>query len=192
MDSLQWFFSSDRDTPAKFFVYLTVAIGVCKVLEWLWTVLSFVYRQVLRGMCCTGRDRFMRWYGTRGSSWALVTGGSDGIGLSLVQELAEMGFNICIVARNAEKMQGICDDLRKKHPSIQTKSIVCDFSKVCTIAEYREVVADKVRELDLAMVFLNGGTLIPGQCANQSDSQIETVYRMNILHGAYLTKALLP
>lgn len=116
MESLQRFFSDERDFAAKFFIYLTVAIGLCKVLEWTWTVLSFVYRQVLRTVCCTSRDRFERWYGIRGTSWALVTGGSDGIGLSLVQELAEMGFNICIVARNAEKMQGICDDLHKKHP----------------------------------------------------------------------------
>ncbi len=35
-----------------------------------------------------------------GDSWALITGGSDGIGLGFAQELAKLGFNICIIARN--------------------------------------------------------------------------------------------
>jgi 17beta-estradiol 17-dehydrogenase / very-long-chain 3-oxoacyl-CoA reductase len=37
-------------------------------------------------------------------SWALVTGGSDGIGLAMSKELARRHFNIVIVGRNKEKM----------------------------------------------------------------------------------------
>ena len=38
-------------------------------------------------------------------SWAVVTGGSDGIGLAMAKELAvESLFNICIVGRNESKM----------------------------------------------------------------------------------------
>ena len=40
--------------------------------------------------------------------------------------------------------------------------IVCDFSVVCTIEEYKKIVTEKVKELDIAMVLLNAGTLIPG------------------------------
>jgi len=40
-------------------------------------------------------------YGVKGgSSWAVVTGGSDGIGLAMCKKLANEGFNILIVARN--------------------------------------------------------------------------------------------
>ena len=58
-------------------------------------------------------------------------------------------------------MQGICKNLEKEH-KVKTRTIVCDFSEVKTIQEYRSVVADKVADLDLGMVFLNAGTLIPG------------------------------
>ena len=34
-----------------------------------------------------------------------MTGGSDGIGLSMCKQLANEGFNICIIARNEEKMK---------------------------------------------------------------------------------------
>jgi short-subunit dehydrogenase len=37
--------------------------------------------------------------------WAVVTGGSDGIGLAMCHELAAQGFNICIVSRNKEKIE---------------------------------------------------------------------------------------
>ena len=37
-------------------------------------------------------------------SWALVTGGTDGIGLEMAKELARLGFNIINVARNSEKL----------------------------------------------------------------------------------------
>ena len=33
-----------------------------------------------------------------------MTGGSDGIGLGFCEEFAGLGFNICMIARNKEKM----------------------------------------------------------------------------------------
>jgi short-subunit dehydrogenase len=35
----------------------------------------------------------------------VVTGGSDGIGFEICQQLAKQGFNICIVARNKNKIE---------------------------------------------------------------------------------------
>jgi 17beta-estradiol 17-dehydrogenase / very-long-chain 3-oxoacyl-CoA reductase len=39
------------------------------------------------------------------NTWAVVTGGSDGIGLAMCKELARREFNIVIVSRNMEKMR---------------------------------------------------------------------------------------
>jgi len=39
------------------------------------------------------------------NSWAVVTGGSDGIGLEICKKLAREGFNICIVSRNQSKIE---------------------------------------------------------------------------------------
>lgn len=47
-------------------------------------------------------------YDRYGGGWALVTGGSDGIGLSFCEELARDGFNIIMVARNRTKMIDAC------------------------------------------------------------------------------------
>lgn len=50
-------------------------------------------------------DKMKRVYNANGGSWAVVSGGSDGMGLAMCQNLAKQGFNICMVARNEEKMK---------------------------------------------------------------------------------------
>jgi len=69
--------------------------------------------------------------------WAVVTGGSDGVGLAMVHEMASQGFAVCIMARNLEKMQRCLEEIKGLYPSVQTKAVVCDFSEVSNMAEYR-------------------------------------------------------
>jgi short-subunit dehydrogenase len=49
-------------------------------------------------------------------------------------------MNICILARNEEKMAQRLSDIKQKYPQIQTKAVVVDFSKLTTLAEYRTLV----------------------------------------------------
>ena len=53
-------------------------------------------------------------YGSKDGSktWAVVTGGSDGIGLGICKKLAKEGFNICIVARNQSKMNARLNEIK--------------------------------------------------------------------------------
>lgn len=67
--------------------------------SWSLRFLAFTYRHTLKGL-----KNFERLY-NQGDSWAVVTGGSDGIGEQFCKDLANKGFNICIVARNEEKMK---------------------------------------------------------------------------------------
>ena len=64
----------------------------------------------------------------REDSWAVVTGGSDGIGLAMCKKLADEGFNICMVARNEEKMKDKLKEIKTK-----TMYVVADFSKMTTL-----------------------------------------------------------
>ncbi len=51
----------------------------------IWTT-SFVYRHLLRPLFT--RSLYAKYANPRGGSWALVTGGSDGIGLEMCHQLA--------------------------------------------------------------------------------------------------------
>ena len=53
----------------------------------------------------------MKEYGKK-DCWAVVTGGSDGLGLAYCQELALKSFNICIISRNEEKIKEKLKELR--------------------------------------------------------------------------------
>ncbi len=75
-------------------------------------------------------------YGSKDGSktWAVVTGGSDGIGLGICKKLAKEGFNICIVARNQSKMNARLNEIkiecRPNDDTFETLAIVADFSKL--------------------------------------------------------------
>lgn len=59
-------------------------------------------------------------------TWAVVTGGSDGIGKAFCFALAKEGFNIAIVSRTESKMNDVCSELQSKY-GVLTKIIQADF-----------------------------------------------------------------
>jgi uncharacterized protein len=61
----------------------------------------------------TGRPT--AWRDGRFGTTALVTGASDGIGRAFARELSVLGFDLIIVARRAEKLQELADELRAAH-----------------------------------------------------------------------------
>ena len=102
MTIVNWLYSQSDCKLMDYFVNLAVAIGSYKILSNLWRLTSFLSRQWIRPFT---RPSLVSQYGSKqGRSWAVITGGSDGIGLAMAKKLAREGFNICIVARNADKM----------------------------------------------------------------------------------------
>ena len=56
-----------------------------------------------------------------------MTGASDGLGKQYALELASEGFNICLIARNEAKLEGVAQLIRDK-TGVKTQIVVCDFS----------------------------------------------------------------
>ena len=57
------------------------------------------------------------------------------------------------------------------HPSIQTRSVVADFSKMISIQEYVDLVANNFSDMDIGVVCVNAGVASFGPFAlvdNQS------------------------
>lgn len=132
-------------------------------------------------------------YGDRnGQSWAVVTGGSDGIGLEMSNQLAGYGFNVCIVSRNLEKIEQKIAELRQSHPNTQFKAVKADISTMSTMDAYNELVQRELADLDLGVVCLNAGTACEGPVDLLADKDFETVFALNGLGVVYFAKALLP
>jgi short-subunit dehydrogenase len=62
-------------------------------------------------------------------------------------------------------MQERCEQLKAKFPKIQTKTIVCDFSKVHLIEEYRKIFDEEIKDIDIGIVGLNAGIASEGPYA---------------------------
>jgi short-subunit dehydrogenase len=48
-------------------------------------------------------------------SYALITGGSKGIGKEIAIQLAERGYNLLLVARNSYELQMVKEEIQKKY-----------------------------------------------------------------------------
>ena len=56
-------------------------------------------------------ENFVKKYG----KWAVVTGCTQGIGRSYVDELAKRGMNLVLISRNKQKLSELEEHLKRKH-----------------------------------------------------------------------------
>lgn len=63
----------------------------------------------------------------RAQDWALVTGGSSGIGFAFANRLAEAGCNLIILSNDGAQLDISANQLRQAH-SVHVESILCDLA----------------------------------------------------------------
>jgi uncharacterized protein len=106
------------------------------------------------------RDRF--------GPWAVVAGGSDGIGEAFAVELARRGLHVAVIARRREPLDRLTAELRARH-GVEARAISCDL----TSASVAETIASATRDLDVGLFVYNAGSnRVPSRFL---DSPIEDV-----------------
>ena len=76
---------------------------------------------------------------------ALVTGASSGIGRDMARNLAELGYDLVLIARNEEGLNKIKKELEQINSSIKIKVIVLDLAK----KEECYKLYEKVKKVDI-------------------------------------------
>jgi hypothetical protein len=119
---------------------------------------------------------------------SLVTGASSGIGEALARDLARRGSDLVLVARSADKLKALADDLSKAH-RIKASVIAADLTAPGATAR----VAEETKAIGRIDVLVNNaGFATFGPFAeNNIDEEIEEV-RLNVEALTDLTKRLLP
>lgn len=91
--------------------------------------------------------------------WALVTGASAGIGAEFCRQLAGKGYQLVLIARRADKLQAVADELLSEHgaPSV---IITADLSR----ADACEAIVSRLEQenIDIEYLVNNAGYGLPG------------------------------
>jgi len=93
-----------------------------------------------------------------GASYALVTGGSSGIGLAICRKLAKQGINVIVAAIPDAVLENAVATLQSEFPSVDILSIGVRLGD----ADYLELLAKKTEELEVRLVFCNAGYMVTG------------------------------
>jgi len=95
-------------------------------------------------------------FGAGQGGWALVTGCTDGIGKALAIQLAQRGFNIVLVSRNADKLDSVAKAIEEAcSGSVQTRIVVVDFA-TANDADYDRILA-ATGDIQVSMLVNNVG-----------------------------------
>lgn len=119
----------------------------------------------------------------------LITGASTGIGYELARECANNGHNLVILARSAERLKKVAQELTQcSGQRIEIK--VCDLS-------YPEAVEDlgtwlNEQEFIIDGLINNAGVGLSGQLAVQDPDRILAMLQTNIVSLTLLTRRILP
>ena len=125
------------------------------------------------------------------NTWALITGGSDGIGKAFSFELASKGFNLILVSRNKQKLEKTAEKIRFQYPSTQIKIIAQDLTDSFKEG-FAEGVFNQVKDLDISVLINNAGQGLLKPYGDISSKEIRDIVALNCLSHSLILKAFLP
>ncbi|MSP55335.1 MAG: SDR family NAD(P)-dependent oxidoreductase [Myxococcales bacterium] len=119
---------------------------------------------------------------------ALITGASTGIGNALAKELARRGWAVGLVARRAELLAGLCDEIRGAGG--KAAFAAADVTDRAAIRAAAERLAVELGPIDLMVA--NAGSGDPGNASTVPVDAWMGTLRLNIDGVIYSVAAVLP
>jgi short-subunit dehydrogenase len=116
---------------------------------------------------------------------AVVTGGSKGIGLAIVEKLLNENYMVFTVSRT----EGELSPLKQKFGN-QLDINLLDFSVPSNIKIFSEKITALVTEIDVLVN--NAGVFLPGSIHEEAAGSFELQMQLNVAAPYHLTRALLP
>ena len=120
---------------------------------------------------------------------AVITGGSDGIGLGIAKAFAREGANLLLIGKDPEKLQKAQQALLNEF-GVQVHTLSADLSKTEIVTE---VVKDIERLLPAVDILVNNAGLARFVPFEQVDNTLyDAHFNLNVKAPYFLTQSLLP
>ena len=120
---------------------------------------------------------------------AVITGGSDGIGLGIAKAFVREGANLLLIGKDPEKLQKAQQALLNEF-GVQVHTLSADLSKTETVTE---VVKDIERLLPTVDILVNNAGLGKFVPFEQVDNTLyDAHFNLNVKAPYFLTQSLLP
>ncbi|KAI8364784.1 uncharacterized protein BYT42DRAFT_590412 [Radiomyces spectabilis] len=120
------------------------------------------------------------------AQWALVTGGSSGIGAAIVRKLASQGLNVVVVALDDALMAKFKDTIAEEFPNNQFRFVGCDLSDA-EGQSYLDAVKQQTDDIDIQILCNNAGFISTGAFADITFKRNMANYHTNVTAGLTLT-----
>ena len=119
---------------------------------------------------------------------AVVTGASAGLGREFSTQLAQRGFDLLLVARDADRLKALAAELSSQH-NIVAESWPADLSRDDGMRTLAEFLAKNERVL---LLVNNAGFGTKGKFATRPVSEQATMLELHVMAPMLLTRAVLP
>jgi len=132
-----------------------------------------------------------------GAEWALVTGGSSGIGKELCRKLLSQGLNIVIVARDEPVFDETVTELRSTFPKQTIRCVKANLSDAN--GAWMEDVKKQTDDITVQCLFNNAGYIVTGffeqhslqaQLANYHCNMTANIHLTHHFYGKLIAKGL--
>ncbi|TJV43006.1 MAG: SDR family oxidoreductase [Mesorhizobium sp.] len=120
---------------------------------------------------------------------ALVTGGSDGIGLAIAEAFLREGTDMLIVGRDAGKLEAARDKLTATGPVGTVETLAADLAASPGIDAVVEHVKAAGQRLDILVNNAGVAYLVPFETV--SETQFQHSFALNVTAAFFLTQGLL-
>ncbi|KAI4194606.1 MAG: hypothetical protein LQ346_003641 [Caloplaca aetnensis] len=125
------------------------------------------------------------------SSWAIITGASDGLGKEFALQLARAPFNLLLISRTQSKLDELAQQIRSSNPNIIVKTFAFDFSTSAS-PDAAKPLQSAIGDLeDVGILINNVGKShdIPVPFVDTERQEIRDIININC-HGTLLVTSL--
>lgn len=122
--------------------------------------------------------------------YAVVTGGSQGMGKAIAEKFLQNGFSVAICARNKQDLERVQAEWNENYPTASVLTFPADLAIKEEVNAFCTYVLANFEQIDVLVN--NAGTYFPGQLATEPDGQLEKLMGVNLYSAYNTTRALLP